>query len=467
LLQEEGLSRPPTGFKQYAYFRSVVEKSNACALPGCSINYEKFLTCMWRAVSRGYVHKDKADFVAAGLRDGFTAGVAREKLSGHRYFRNYPSAIEARGQVVDAIRKRVVAAKTLDLGEWTPNAEVWLHQMFDSAYIFPMGAVPKGRFDPEDMRPTDDHSRTLLNEATDKESLSYSLEAHKELAWFLKLNHVMAVADVEGAFPILPLAVWLWAFMLFRFFAKKGTSRAQNLYLHMFGDFGAAGMPGTFKIFFVDVVLQMARSELVLTLPLVVYVDDLGMVGKPHMQVQVNEEMVRLQDWCEEVPGVYFKRKKNSPAAEQQLYVGFIWDSSTLTRTLEERNLCHYIELLAEVSSKTVLTLQERQSCAGKMQRAIMTLPPGAACLLSNMYHNMRGLRLHWQRRRTNRAERRDVSLVHDLLKLNVGRGHYSYDLFDTAPTVWGDACKGSSYVGGGYFSSCGRYRFWHYWYVC
>jgi hypothetical protein len=55
------------------------------------------------------------------------------------------------------------------------------------------------------------------------------------------------------------------------------------------------------------------------------------------------------------------------------------------------------------------------------------------------------------------------VALVHDLLELNLGRGHYSYDLFDTAPTVWGDACKGSSYVGGGYFSSCGRYRFWHY----
>ena len=64
----------------------------------------------------GYVHRDKAEFVANGLLHGFTAGVSRRKLSGHRYFDNYPSAIQARGQVIDAIRKRVVAAKTLDLG---------------------------------------------------------------------------------------------------------------------------------------------------------------------------------------------------------------------------------------------------------------------------------------------------------------------------------------------------------------
>ena len=33
-------------------------------------------------------------------------------------------------------------------------------------------------------------------------------------------------------------------------------------------DFGTRGLPGTFKIFLVDVIVQMARSELVLTLPL-------------------------------------------------------------------------------------------------------------------------------------------------------------------------------------------------------
>ena len=49
--------------------------------------------------------------------------------------------------------------------------------------------------------------------------------------------------------------------------------------MHLFGDFGTRGMPGTFQIFLVRVVVQMARSELVLTLPLTVFVDDGGLIG--------------------------------------------------------------------------------------------------------------------------------------------------------------------------------------------
>ena len=51
-----------------------------------------------------------------------------------------------------------------------------------------------------------------------------------------------------------------------------------TLFLHVCGDFGAAGMPGTFKVFF-DVVCGMARSVHVLTLPMCVYVDDCGLIG--------------------------------------------------------------------------------------------------------------------------------------------------------------------------------------------
>ena len=71
--------------------------------------------------------------------------------------------------------------------------------------------------EPDKVRPTDDHTRTGLNAAVDMEGLRYSLMAHKEVAWWLRLNHVMRVSDVDGAFPILPLIPWLWAFMMFRF----------------------------------------------------------------------------------------------------------------------------------------------------------------------------------------------------------------------------------------------------------
>ena len=95
--------------------------------------------------------------------------------------------------------------------------------------------------------------------------------------------------------------------------------------------------------------------------------------------------------------------------------------------------------------------------------RAVMTLPPGAACFLANLFALTRGLSLPWQRRRTTRATRADFRVVHDLLKLNLGRGYFSFDQFGRAPGIDTDASKESRYAGGGYASRCGRYRYWRY----
>ena len=73
---------------------------------------------------------------------------------------------------------------------------LWLGQVFSNAFIFPMGAVAKA-LEPDKVRPTDDHTRTGLNAAVDMEGLRYSLMAHKEVAWWLRLNHVMRVSDVD------------------------------------------------------------------------------------------------------------------------------------------------------------------------------------------------------------------------------------------------------------------------------
>ena len=69
----------------------------------------------------------------------------------------------------------------------------------------------------------------------------------------------MCVSDVEDAFLILPLHPDLWLFMLFRW-AYEGGDSQEHLFAHLFADFGAAGTPGSFQIFLVRVVVQMARS---------------------------------------------------------------------------------------------------------------------------------------------------------------------------------------------------------------
>ena len=67
--------------------------------------------------------------------------------------------------------------RTLHLGEATVETLILIKQVFPSAFIFPMGAVAKP-LEPEKGRPTDDHTRTRLNAATDMTGLSHTL-AHR------------------------------------------------------------------------------------------------------------------------------------------------------------------------------------------------------------------------------------------------------------------------------------------------
>ena len=59
----------------YKGLKSVVEMFGACSLPGCTIKFDSFMTCLQRAQSRGYVKDHEGDYVADGLRNGFKLGV--------------------------------------------------------------------------------------------------------------------------------------------------------------------------------------------------------------------------------------------------------------------------------------------------------------------------------------------------------------------------------------------------------
>ena len=100
--------------------RHLVERENACALPGCSIVYDRFMEVMWRAVSRGYVHDLHARFVQNALTFGFDLGFDPARLArrGRILHRPYASALQNADAVADAISKRIDGLKTLCLGEW-------------------------------------------------------------------------------------------------------------------------------------------------------------------------------------------------------------------------------------------------------------------------------------------------------------------------------------------------------------
>ena len=450
--------------------RAKVETEGACSLPGVSINFDMFVKILRRAVQRGFVARDKAAFVEHGLRFGFDLGVDTTMLKGRQRFRNYPTAIEARRFVTKATRARVLAGKTVCLGEFNWARDRGL--LPESCRIFPVGAVPKP-LEPDERRPISDHSRTQLNEATNLSFLRHTLMAYEEIAEHLNYGYSMRVSDVDAAFPLLPLAATIWPYFFFLWYdleAPEPTAieeldplrRAEPmyLYLHLCGDFGAAGLPGTFKIFFSDCVIGMARSEDVITLPLVVYVDDLGSIGPD--SAEVDQEGLDFGEWLKGL-GIRLKELKEKAAATLQLMLGFWWNSLTRTRTLEERKFKQYTDMLFEFSTRHTLTLREMQQMAGRMQRAVMTLPPGAACFLHNLFALMRGLSVPWQRRRTSRALRSDFTALFDLLQANDGRGYFSLEHFRRAPEVDTDASKERRYAGGGYASRCGAYRWWIY----
>lgn len=119
--------------------------------------------------------------------------------------------------------------------------------------------------------------------------------------------------QVSDAFLLIPIAPWLWPFFLFRWFdVGDESSLTLFTFCHIFGDFGTRGLPGTFKIVLVDVVVQMARSEMVLTLPLAVYVDDTGLIG-PEADF-TDEEAEAFHAWTESVCGIVWKKPKELTA---------------------------------------------------------------------------------------------------------------------------------------------------------
>lgn len=162
----------------------AIQDTHACMMPGVNLRFETFVPEMWRAVARGFVRHKHAAFIVftyEGLRWGFRAGFDSSKLFGHRWFKNYPTALKGAGRsaVIQATLKRVGLEKTPDLGEWSPTLAAAVKQCFHKSAIFPMGCVPKP-LEPEEMRPVDDHTRTGFNAATDL-SLFFTSFARRRL----------------------------------------------------------------------------------------------------------------------------------------------------------------------------------------------------------------------------------------------------------------------------------------------
>ena len=271
----------------------------------------------------------------------------------------------------------------------------------------------------------------------------------------------MAVGDVADAFPMIPLfpAICKWFFFVW-FNPYDHQDPAEYLFASLCADFGTRGAPGAFKILFADVLVGVARSELIITLPMPIHVDDFGLIG-PSAAV-VNAEMDAFAAFMAGL-NAHLKDLKEKRASQQQEMIGYFWDSVNLTRELLAVKRIMYVTTWRRHAAQRALTLRELQSDVGTIHRAIQTLPPGAGIFMANVLTAKRGLSLPWHKRRVNGLMRRDYDQISTLIEQNLGKGYFDFRHFARAPDIHTDASKGVSFAAGGYFSLCGRYNYWVY----
>ena len=452
-------SARPAWHERVEALEADVLSHGASVMTGSTLNVAEFERLGPVIVREGLVTQDDVDYVLDGIKNGFDLGVDETRLRGKRVHRNYKSAYEKKDLVSDALRKRVQKGKTLKLGEFHGDVD---ELPGESGLVVPNGSVAK-KLEPDAVRPFSDHTKTGFNAACDMAQVEHTLDTYNEIACELKPGYFMRVEDVDGAFPILPLHPKVWKYMYVWWFdidrPMEEQTTPNTLYMHTFADFGTGPLPGIWDKFF-RVCKAMAVVAGALTLPMPHFVDDNSVIGPDEQTVNAVSE--RVGEYLGSI-GVPFKHLKSRRAASRQLVLGFWWDSVARTRTLEEPKLRKYLEYMREIAERKTVTLHELQVLSGRIQRAAMTMPPGATVYLANLLALMAGLKLPWHKRRVTREARRDLRLLIEVLEANLGRGYFSHDHFGWAPRVFTDASKESRFAGGGFFSEDGSYDYWEY----
>eukprot|EP00965_Chrysotila_dentata_P016112 533919-Pleurochrysis_carterae.AAC.1 len=101
-----------------------------------------------------------------------------------------------------------------------------------------------------------------------------------------------------------------------------------------------------------------------------VHVDDMGLIGPPGTEAATDAMGDELTLWLARAGVSVNKSLKDRPAATTQLMLGFVWDSVTLTRTLEETKLSSYLQQILHFAESRAMSLRDSQKLAGRIQRA-------------------------------------------------------------------------------------------------
>ena len=447
---------PATWQDEFVQMSKEFELNGVGSLRGNTINVPFFEQRLPAAVEAGLVSREDCEYILHGLKYGFDLHLDESLIPGKHVYRNYKSAFEAKHKVHSALGKRVKDGKTLKLGAFSgkpgelPGVQ---------GCVVPNGAVPK-RLEPDAARPFSDHTKTKFNAACKAEWLKHSLNTYEEIADELKPDYFMRVEDIDGAYPVLPLAPRVWKYMYVWWFDVDRPLEEQDgpntLYVHLFGDFGTSPMPGVWDKFF-RCVKAMAQLDGVLKSPMPHYVDDNSLIGP---DAESLDEEARVLGLYLIKCGLKFKDLKSRAAAMKQLVLGFWWDSHLRTRELEKEKLQEYLDCFRSFSLQRSASLHELQVVIGRMHRATLTMPPGSTVFVARLIALTRGLTKPWHRKRITVGAHSDVMSIISVLTTNHGKGYFDHSHLPWAPDVYTDAMKDARVAGWGWASTDGSYDF-------
>eukprot|EP00965_Chrysotila_dentata_P231170 6198193-Pleurochrysis_carterae.AAC.1 len=132
-----------------------------------------------------------------------------------------------------------------------------------------------------------------------------------------------------------------------------------------------------------------------------VHIDDMGLIGPLGTEAATDAMGDEVTLWLSRAWVSVKSLTKDTcrQAATTQLMLGFVWSSVALTRTLEETKLSSCLKQILHFAESRSMSLRDLQKLAGRVQRAVITLPPGAGCLLANPFAFMRALSLPYHMR--------------------------------------------------------------------
>ena len=307
---------------------------------------------------------------------------------------NHDSAWEARAKIEDSFQKELAAGRMF--GPFKKEEVLWHFEFFRTS---PLGAVINGD---GSLRPINDlsfpHGRQgipSVNSFVNSAKFPTTWDEFNTVAKFIRELEepvLLAIFDWEKAYRQIPTAPNQWPYLMVRTFDDEFLLDTRISFGGVAGC-GSFGRPAdAWK------TLMMKEFDV---LAIFRWVDDNLFVKSAHSDLEMTD-VVRRADQL----GVKTNKEKFSPFAEEQKYLGFVWNGQHKTVRLPKDKLEKRIKQIQEfLGQGAKFSYGEVEILAGRLNHVAYALPQ-LRCYICSLYKWM----IEWQDRRSRRPVPADVN---------------------------------------------------------